>query len=437
LSKKTFVPALTPRSLKYTINKKSSHLWYLSVEIPGSLACHVKNHITNLYRQYTIMPGMSCANLPVSYTQHYFAQEIEKETEQFLLNHFVEEDAQSYLEENKINIINWPRLAAIEGNATKGYTFTLALSLAPQLALNSWKSQTFTSPKRKNYTDLDIQVESFMSSFSGEDKPNDQISSPGDWVRFSAHFRPTRDATIVHSPSQYWLRLADASLTTPALRNFFSCKTGSTFSIPAQALSSLQPHVDMGDYSFDIHIEQVVKTNSLTIAQVRNSLSVTDHETLHNKLIEIFSFRNDISLRKAIVEELFYALFNTFRFEVAPHAITRRKELLHFLVQQNPDSSVYTKQKHFPEHMTLLAETKLKEEALIDAIAREEGITVDPLDISHYLSLASNEKLKEFLYFSPLTDDVLSANQPCGEYVLAQTVRREKTLNHLIRQLSH
>ena len=150
----------------------------------------------------------------------------------------------------------------------------------------------------------------------------------------------------------------------------------------------------------------------------------------------LFSFRNDISLRKSIIEELFYSLLNAYRFEIAPHAITRRKEFLLFLMQQSPDNAVYTKQKQFATQITLLAETKLKEEALIDAIAQQEEISVTPSDISHYLSLASNERLKEFLYFSPLNEELLSSEQPCGEYILTQSVLREKTLNSIIEKLS-
>lgn len=383
------------------------------------------------------MPGISCSSLPITYTQHYFAQEIETETQQFLYEHFIEGNIQTFLQENKITTINWPRVKSVDGDAQSGYTVTVALSLAPHLQLHDWHAQTFTAPKRKNYTDLDIQVESFITTLNKEESAVQETAvEVGDWVRFSAQFRSPLVQTPVHSHAQYWLRITNPILTTPAMQQFLSAKVGSSFTLPASALSPRQESTSATDYYFDIVVEHIVKTQSLSVKQVKECLRVTDHQTLHDKLIEIFSYRNDISLRKAIIEELFYSLFNAFRFEIAPHAITRRKELLLFLMHQTPDNSVYLKQKHFASHITLLAETKLKEEAIVDAIAQLENITVTPDDITHYLSLASNERLKEFLYFAPLTEDVISSDQPCGEYVLHQTVRREKTLNAIIQQIA-
>jgi len=435
LSKKTFVPAFTPRSLKYTIEKKSSHLWDVIIEVPASLVAHVKDHITLIYQQYTIMPGLSCKNLPVSYTQHYFAQEIERETQRFLQDHFIQESVQDFLKEHKIATVNWPRLKEITVTASGSYLFTLSLSLAPAISLDNWQAYTFMAPKRKNYTDLDIQVESFLATLSTETVQANTIE-PGDWVRFSAQFRSPHIQTPIHSPLHYWIRITNPLLASPAMQQFINAKINDTFILPATALAHPPIATSETNYYFDVTIENIVKTNKISLPQLQASLNVTDHQSLHNKLIELFSYRNDISLRKSIIEELFYSLLNVFRFEMAPHAITRRKEFLLFLMQKTPDNSVYIKQKQFANQITLLAEAKLKEEALIDAIAQYEQISVTPADITHYLSLASNERLKEFLYFSPLNEEALSSEQPCGEYILTQSVLREKTLNRIIEKLS-
>jgi len=436
LSKKNFVPAFTPRSLTYTIDKKSSNVWYLHVGVPAGLTGHVRDHVTKLYRQYTIMPGISCSSLPLSYTQEHFSSEIEKETLEFLHTHFVEPNVQSFLLEQGISIVNWPRFKEVTGAASSGYTFTLILSLAPQLNIHSWKSHTFVAPKRKNYTDLDIQVESFISCLKPTDAVEAQLVEAGDWVRFSARFKTPSEAQLLQNPTYYWLRITNPSIATETTKQFLSKAVGDSFLLTASALNLEHESALPTDYFFQVTIENIVKTQGLSLRQVQESLGSTDHQTLHNKLIEIFSYRNDVSLRKAIIEELFYSLLNAYRFEVAPHAITRRKELLLFLMQQTPDNSVYTKQKHFATHITLLAETKLKEEALVDAIAQEEHLDTNPCDIMKYLVLASSDRLKEFLYFSPPSEDALTSEQPCSEYILTQAVRREKALNKIIEQLA-
>jgi FKBP-type peptidyl-prolyl cis-trans isomerase (trigger factor) len=436
LSKKTFVPAFTPRSLKYTIEKKSSHVWNLFINIPVALSMHIQDHITSLYRQYTVMPGLSCSTLPITYTQHYFSHEIEQDTQQFLYDHFIEESIHFFLQEHGVSIVNWPRLQDISGTAANGYTFTVGLSCAPHIALTNWQKHTFIAPKRKNYTDLDIQVESFIATLQHTKSDTTTIVETGDWVHFSAQLRSPHIQAPLHSTSNYWLRISIPTLATPAMHQFLGSSKNATFSIPATTLTTNSAAQTHSDYVFDITIKQVVKTNKLTLSQVQTSLATPTHTDLHNKLIEIFSFRSDVSLRKAIIEELFYSLFNAFRFDIPPHAITRRKELFLEIMQSTPDNSVYTKQKHFSTHLTLLAEMRLKEEALVDAIAQKENINVTSDDIAHYLSLASHDRLKEFLYFTPLTEETLTTDRPCSEHVLHQVVRREKTLNAIIQRLA-
>ena len=256
LSKKTFVPAFTPRSLKYTIEKKSSHLWDVTIEVPAALTAHIKDHITRMYQQYTIMPGMSCKNLPVAYTKHYFANEIERETQRFLLDHFIQESVQVFLQENKISTVNWPRLKEIipdTSNAT--YIYTLALSLAPTITLENWHSYSFIAPKRKNYTDLDIQVDSFIASLDKELPTSNEVEC-GDWVRFSAQFRSPHIQTPIHSPLHYWLRITNPLLATVSIQKFISAKIGDSFVLPANALAFFNNNTPNTDYYFDITVEQ-------------------------------------------------------------------------------------------------------------------------------------------------------------------------------------
>lgn len=383
------------------------------------------------------MPGVSCKQLPISYTQKYFAQEIKRDTQQFLLDHFVNEGVQNYTEKHQLAIINWPRLSNINGNTEEGYKYTFALSLAPSLDISDWQQNTFIAPKRKNYTDLDTQVSSFVQKLDAIEPATDAtIVEPGDWVRFKAQLRTPHLTTPLHSAAIHWLQITSPHATTTCMQHFVGAHIGQTFQLPATALIDLQPDAAPTDYEFDVTIDSVIKAAHLGTQTIQHSLHTKTPEELHDKLIEVFSYRNDVSLRKAIIEELFYILFSIYRFDIAPHAITRRKELLLTLMQNSPDSLVYTKQKHFLPHITLLAEAKLKEEALIDTIATYENIQATQDDITSYLSLYSNERIKEFLYFAPLTDDIMASDQPCSEYNLSQIVRREKTLNFVIKQLA-
>lgn len=157
---------------------------------------------------------------------------------------------------------------------------------------------------------------------------------------------------------------------------------------------------------------------------------------VHKKLIEVFSYRNDISQRRSTIEELFHLLFTKHRFEMPKHIITRKKESLLSIIKRQSDYNIYKNNKSFDTHLTLLAEKMLKEELIIDNIGCTEEIEVTSADIAHYLHLFNNERLKEFIYFKPFIDNIEDSNTPLHEAILAQAVLREKTLNYILHTLS-
>ena len=153
--------------------------------------------------------------------------------------------------------------------------------------------------------------------------------------------------------------------------------------------------------------------------------------------MEIFSYRNDQSQRKAIVEELFHLLLTKHRFEIPKHLVIRRQEDILLGIMQQPDYHVYKAQKDFIEHVELLAEKQLKEEIMIDQISYQDNIQVDLKDVEQYLSLYNNRRLREFIYFKPLLEKLDIPNRIINANTLAQTVMREKTLNYIIYTLTH
>jgi len=437
LSKQRFIPAFGSQSFDFKVTEYSSHLWHITVKIPPTLITHIQDHITHTYRNYSIVPGFSCENLPISYTQEYFAAEIERDTKKFILNHFVAESLFSYLEGKKIITANLPRLHAINGSFEKGFSYTFALSLAPHLNIEQWKNFTFIPPKRKNYTDLDIQVENFLSIF---DKHTQMSLSPhlehGDWTCFSARMHTPHLSNPLQDDIRYWIQLPPNGNPTTLSHYFLGTTKGSTFSVPATLFSHTPDANKKSSYYFDITIIEVLKNNIPSRQALQHSLNIETAEELHNKLIEVFSYRNDISLRKSIIEEFFYHLFSSYRFDIAPHAITRRKEYFLTLMKRDPDNTVYTKQKYFFSYLAKLAEEKLKEEVIIDTIAFHEMIDVQESEIINYLQLYSHDRLREFIYFFPLQDDLATPCEPISQRMLAQAIRREKTLNTAIQKLS-
>jgi FKBP-type peptidyl-prolyl cis-trans isomerase (trigger factor) len=157
---------------------------------------------------------------------------------------------------------------------------------------------------------------------------------------------------------------------------------------------------------------------------------------IHNKLIEVFSYRNDISQRRSIIEEVFHLFFSKHRFEIPKHLTIRKQESLLEMLKKQPDYQVYKSQKDFYNKVATLAEKLLKEEILIDQIAYKENLKTSGKDIKHYLTMFNNSRLREFVYFKPAFEPLEETDLPLSEGYLRQSVLREKTLNHIIFTLT-
>lgn len=433
----TFIPAFSQTAFRFATKPRSSNLWYATLQAPATLVAHIRDHVSHAYAGYALTPGLHGTKLPLNYTQQYFSAEIERDAKQFIFDNFIQESIIYNLDERKIHLINWPRLIEVQTNPDGSYLYTFAISVAPQITVNNWKNNTYLPPRRKNYTDLDIQVASFIQQLGQIAPPsNASLVEHGDWVKFSSCLRSPHTSSPLQSAITYWVHIATANIPTRYTEALMGKSVGSRFMLPATDRPLEGASAPYAEYYYDVTVLSIIKNDYLSLPDLAACLEVPSTEMIPDRLIEIFSFRNDASLRHAIVEELFYLLFSVYRFDVAPHAITRRKELLLTLMQHAPESTIYAKQKQFLPHIALHAEVRLKEEALIDAIATHENTQITDADIRHYIQLSSHERLRDFVYFTPLADDLASSYEPLSEQQLLRIVRREKTLNAVIAQLS-
>ena len=160
-------------------------------------------------------------------------------------------------------------------------------------------------------------------------------------------------------------------------------------------------------------------------------------EELHNKLIEVFSYRHDISQRRATAEQALALLLSKHQMELPkPFLDDATQRVLH-TVQQNPDYDVYRKQKEFKTWIRQLAEKQLKESLMIDALAYHESITVTPEDLAYFLNNTLRNRTREFLYFEPYIEIRNGLYTLIPEQALFQSCLREKTLNFVIGVLQN
>ena len=84
-------------------------------------------------------------------------------------------------------------------------------------------------------------------------------------------------------------------------------------------------HLD-NSYAFCISVVDTVHNAYFCLESFKKYFKLKNNKDIYQKLIEVFSFRNDLSQRRSMVEEAFKVLLNKHRFTVPNHLILRQQD---------------------------------------------------------------------------------------------------------------
>lgn len=190
-------------------------------------------------------------------------------------------------------------------------------------------------------------------------------------------------------------------------------------------------------YDFKINILNHICADVFCFESFKKHFKLKTTRDTHLKLIEVFSYRHDLSQRRETVEAALKALLRMHNnLHIPEHLIEQQKEHILDIVQLNPDYYVYKIQADFKEKIHMLAEKQLKELALIDALAYQEQIEVSDEDIVGYINLLKRPRTKEFIYFTFPHTKMYGREEPLTHALIQRQCLREKTLNYAIQRLS-
>ncbi|MFA5306153.1 MAG: hypothetical protein WC365_01760 [Candidatus Babeliales bacterium] len=423
--------------LTFIATKQSSHLLRITVEINQDAAHSVFLQTVELFKNGPL-DGFNLKQASAEYVQEMYTEEIIGHTKDYFLHHLVIDFLINEIIARKIALVNYPRFISSESTGDKKIGFNFDVSIADSLELKEWKHFAFRSPKRKRYKDLDKQVCAFIENRHAlAHKPNYTLAEEDDWVLFDAtmlnnNLKPLHNGCC----GSFWIKLGHQDGADSLSLQLFNKSEGTSFS--TSSFSIYTPRHQSGEcaYNFLITIKTIIKGSHSSLDVLKMTFKLKNKSDVHNKLMEIFSFRNDISQRQAIVEEVFHLLLSKHRFEVPKHLILRREEDIIATLTRQPDYHVYKAQIDFHASVEMLAEKQLKEEIIIDQIAYSENIRTDVKDITNYLYLLNSKRLKEFIYFKPILERIEETCTPINTSTLTQAVLREKTLNFIIHSLT-
>ncbi|MFA5075431.1 MAG: trigger factor [Candidatus Babeliales bacterium] len=417
----------------------TSHLFKATIQVSNDFVNPIYKQTIELYKKKTYLPGLKSKDIPSEYLEDNYKKEIENNLKNFLFKHTVLNFLLAQIRNKKIILTNYPRLSDIKISSDKNVCFDFDLSIADPIELKEWKNFIFRAPKRKRYKDADKQVDLFLKRESSLFKKQDYNTvEENDWVCFITVLLDENQKPVLPDfKSSFWIKVNNKYLTKPFFMQLIGRKIGDSFitnDLPTQ--NDFSSDIEYEKYSFLIEIKMIAKGSFFSLESFKTIFQLKSKADIHKKLIEVFSYRNDISQRKSIIEELFHLLLSKHRFEIPKHFVIRREEDIILSLKKHPDYQVYKQQKDFLNQIETLAEKVIKEEIMIDQIAYQENIKIDHRDIQNYLYLFNNNRLKEFVYFKPFEEKIEESEQPLHKSCLEQSVLREKTLNYIIHELT-
>ncbi len=428
----------SPYKLSFELQAIRPDFGYATVVVPKEIV-DILYHAAAESQQHSAQTyGFHHGTVPIEYIKKNFKKNLTEHLKELLLKYCVINFLYKQIRNLKIVVAGEPRLHAIKIEPGHGAQFTFEFSMFPELGIYEWKYFPFKAPKRKNYKDLDRQVETFIEQ---EKKllvsmENDSLTI-GDWICFELAFVGQEQQPLLEGFSQkFWFKLGEDETESPLRTIFLDRKLGETFYSNHQTLQEYFCEDLDTNYNFKITISSALAHNYFCFDQFKRAFRIKTNKDMHKKLIEVFSYRNDISQRLAMVEEAFHALLSKHQITIPNHLILRRKKLLLEGMKKNPDYNVYRVQKNFQNQIHKLAQKQATETIFIDKLAYHENLSISDEDIKGYLNLMNRPRMKEFIYFGLPSFKIQGQEVPIAAEELKRTCLREKAINYVIYHLS-
>ncbi len=412
---------------------------YIVITVPLLMTEAVFNQAALGQQQSIKAHGFIKGGAPMDYVKNNFKESLLEHVKEFLLKYEVIPFLYKNFRTKKLLVVGSPRLMDISLTLDKHAEFTFEFVKVSPIVIENWKYYPFKAPKRKNYKDIDRQVESFLTYEKEQltKHSREKGIQLNDWVSFGLALVGQDQALVFNRPSKYfWFKLNPQDGEGTLRDIFIGKQPGETFYTNDAGLQEYFSSDIETNYLFCIHIEDFIPHTYFCIEQFKTHFRLKTNKEVHQKLIEVFSFRNDVCLRRSMVEETFKLLMAKHPFYPPEQLVERQAQMLMETVQDSPDYNVYRVQKDFRRHIRELAQRQVKEEILVDQFACYENFTASDYEIKNYLSFFNRARMKEFIYFEFPPHKVQGQEAPIATDVLRKYCLSEKTINYIIYHLT-
>ena len=424
--------------LSFSIECIRPDFCYATITVPEKIVATFYHAAAKSQKKNTVTHGFQRGEVPIEYIKQNFTDNLIEHLKELLMKYCVINFLCKQIQKKKLVISGNPRLSSIHITPNDDAHFVFELSLFADLSIYEWKYFPFRPPKRKNYKDLDRQVESFIEEEKAQlHALKDDTLAIGDWVSFNISFVDDDQKQLMEGFTQnFWFKLGEDETESPLRQLFVGKRLGDIFFSDHNVLQEYFSDQLDTDYLFSIEITNTLSHRYFCFDHFKRTFRIKTNKDMHKKLIEVFSYRNDISQRHAMVEGALTTLLSKHRFTMPNHFILRQKKALLDKMQHNPDYHVYRSHKDFQNQIQKLAEKQVMETIFIDKLAYHENLYVSDEDIEGYLNLINRPRMKEFIYFDLPSFKIQGQEYPIPAEELKRKCLREKAINYTIYHLT-
>lgn len=423
-------------TISCTLKEVSPHFINATIAIPRLYVEQLYNQISFLQQTNTQVKGFTKGATPLGYIESNFQPHILDHLKEFFFKYFVIDWLYAELDKEGKCLAAEPRLIEITLVPNQPALYHFSLSLVPDLSLQGWKRLPFKPSKRKNYKDLDRQVKKFLKEEEDAQQTCPNFIQSGDWIYFSVQILSHNHTPLFDNHEVFlWIKIGTEESDIQTQHLFNGKKIKDTFVTQHSLLQEYFSRSVETEYFFKVKIHDVIPFAFFDTENFKKHFKIKNSAEIHHKLIEVFSYRNDISQRRAIVEESLKLLLSKYPFEVPNHLILRKHKEILDSIQNNPDYPIYKTQRDFHEKIKKLATKQVKEQMLINRLALQEKLTTSLEDVHYYLNLTKRARIREFLYFKPPETQVFGQETPLSAIIMSRHCLQEKTLNYTIYNL--
>lgn len=424
--------------ISFNLKQIQPHIHQASITIPSKLVDPIFIEVSRSQKGFLDTHGFAKGTTPIEYITKHYKTDIAEQSKEFLFKYMVLHCLLNKIQEKKLPLAGEPRLREIELEPGKGAKFVFDLSLVPPITFKEWKVFAFKAPKRKKYKDIDRQVVTLIQDEqTAEDNHTHKEISIGDWVCFDISPLGEKKIPLFKQLAEtLWIKIGSEEADIPSQEAFVGKKIGDTFIANQICFQDyFCTHLDTA-FLFEVTVKDILYDAYFDLELFKRHFRIKTNRDMQKKLIEVFSFRNDISQRRVMAEEALALLISKHPLQVPRHILLRQLEQVLSEVQDNPDYQVYRAENSFHDYLETLADKQAQEQILIDQLSYKERIVVTHKDVKSYINLLQRPRMKEFIYFTPPITKLRGQEVPISNALMRRHCMREKTLNHIIFHLT-